>query len=282
VQLPVVQEPGVTYEGLDAADGHVFVGLRGNGLGVYERDAANRLQRIGTATGLKDAVGVFAVGRTVYVADSLGGLGIVDATNPRQPRTLGRVATGGQARAVVVNGAIAYVGAGSAGLVVVDVSNPASPKVLTAVSMPGTAVRVAYSSNKVFVAAWNDARVYDVSRPDGPRFIGAVRMEETSGGDPVTARTLGIAGFGDTMFVGNWFVPYSSMSMRGHVVITFNVHKDGTITDLSVVGPCPIEAFNNAAFGALSGSNPTTPLPPEYPADKAFFTVTFFYNESPP
>jgi TonB family protein len=80
----------------------------------------------------------------------------------------------------------------------------------------------------------------------------------------------------------NWFVPYSSMSLRGHVVITFNVHKDGTITDLTIVGPCPIDAFNNAAFGALSGSNPTTPLPPEYPSDRAFFTVTFFYNESPP
>jgi TonB family protein len=80
----------------------------------------------------------------------------------------------------------------------------------------------------------------------------------------------------------NWFVPYSSMSMRGHVVITFNVQKDGTITDLTIIGPCPIDAFNNAAFGALSGSNPTQPLPPEYPADKAFFTVTFFYNETPP
>ena len=69
------------------------------------------------------------------------------------------------------------------------------------------------------------------------------------------------------------------MSMKGHVVITFNVHKDGSITDLTVVGPSPIDAFNNAAFGALSGSNPTQPLPPEYPSDKAFFTVTFFYNE---
>jgi TonB family protein len=66
----------------------------------------------------------------------------------------------------------------------------------------------------------------------------------------------------------NWFVPYSSMSMRGHVVITFNVHKDGTISDLTVVGPSPIEPFNNAAFGALSGSNPTQPLPPEYPSDR--------------
>jgi TonB family protein len=79
----------------------------------------------------------------------------------------------------------------------------------------------------------------------------------------------------------NWFIPYAAMSMKGHVVITFNVHKDGTITDLNVVGPSPVDAFNNAAFGALSSSNPTQPLPPEYPSDKAFFTVTFFYNESP-
>jgi len=80
----------------------------------------------------------------------------------------------------------------------------------------------------------------------------------------------------------NWFIPYAAMSMKGHVVITFNVHKDGAITDLSVVGPCPVDAFNNAAFGALSSSNPTQPLPPEYPSEKAFFTVTFYYNEVPP
>jgi TonB family protein len=79
----------------------------------------------------------------------------------------------------------------------------------------------------------------------------------------------------------NWLIPYAAMSMHGHVVITFNVHRDGSITDLAVVDPCPIEAFNNAAYGALSASNPTQPLPPEYPSEKAFFTVTFFYNESP-
>src|SRR5213079_2867965 len=80
----------------------------------------------------------------------------------------------------------------------------------------------------------------------------------------------------------NWFIPYAAMSMKGHVVITFNVHKDGSITDLTVVGPSPVDPFNNAAFGALSASNPTVPLPPEYPSEKAFFTVTFFYNETPP
>jgi TonB family protein len=79
----------------------------------------------------------------------------------------------------------------------------------------------------------------------------------------------------------NWFVPYAAMSLKGHVVITFNVHKDGRITDLQVLRPSDVSAFNNAALNALATSNPTMALPPEYPADKAFFTVTFYYNESP-
>jgi TonB family protein len=82
----------------------------------------------------------------------------------------------------------------------------------------------------------------------------------------------------------NWFplIPQAAMSMSGHTVLTFNVHKNGTITDLIIARPSTINGFNNAAYGAMVSSNPTIPLPPEYPADKAFFTVTFFYNESPP
>ncbi len=80
----------------------------------------------------------------------------------------------------------------------------------------------------------------------------------------------------------NWFIPYAVMSAQGHTVITFNVHKDGSITDLQVAAPSPVGAFNTAAVGALSSSNPTQPLPPEYPDDQAFFTVTFYYNERAP
>jgi len=79
----------------------------------------------------------------------------------------------------------------------------------------------------------------------------------------------------------NWNVPYAAMMMRGHVVLQFNVHKDGRITDVAIVGPSSIEGFNNASANAILASNPTEPLPPEYPSDRAFFTVTFFYNEEP-
>jgi TonB family protein len=81
---------------------------------------------------------------------------------------------------------------------------------------------------------------------------------------------------------GNWFIPYAAMAMRGHVVLQFNVHKDGRISDIAVVKPSQIDGFNNAAYNAILTSNPTEPLPPEYPSDKAFFTVTFYYNEQPP
>lgn len=80
----------------------------------------------------------------------------------------------------------------------------------------------------------------------------------------------------------NWFIPYAAMSMKGHVVITFYVHKDGHISELAVVAPSTVESFNHAAYNALAWSNPTQPLPQEYPDARAFFTVTFFYNENPP
>jgi TonB family protein len=77
----------------------------------------------------------------------------------------------------------------------------------------------------------------------------------------------------------NWYVPQSAMFQRGRVVIQFYVLKNGTITDLRVVGASPIEVFNLSALNSLKLSNPTMPLPPEYPDDRAFFTVTFHYND---
>ena len=79
----------------------------------------------------------------------------------------------------------------------------------------------------------------------------------------------------------NWFVPNAAYAMRGRVILQFNVHKDGSITDINVVRPSEVDSFNRSAYNAILASNPTQPLPPDYPVDKAFFTVTFFFNESP-
>lgn len=79
----------------------------------------------------------------------------------------------------------------------------------------------------------------------------------------------------------NWYVPEAAMTFRGRVVLQFNIHRSGRITDLVVAQPSDIGAFNRAAYNAILGSNPTEPLPPEYPEEQAFFTVIFYYNEQP-
>ena len=80
----------------------------------------------------------------------------------------------------------------------------------------------------------------------------------------------------------NWFIPQAAMSMQGHVVVTFYVHKDGRITDVhGRSGRRRSTRSTLSALNAILASNPTVPLPPEYPDDKAFFTVTFYFNEIP-
>jgi TonB family protein len=80
----------------------------------------------------------------------------------------------------------------------------------------------------------------------------------------------------------NWTLPYAAMSMHGNVVLTFNIDREGTLTDLTVRRPSTVDAFTNSAFNAMSWSNPTHPLPPEYPEESVLFTVTFYFNERPP
>ena len=80
----------------------------------------------------------------------------------------------------------------------------------------------------------------------------------------------------------NWDIPYAIWSMSGHVVLTFNVHRDGAMTELTVLEPSTVDGFTNSAHNALRLSNPTPPLPPEYPDDSVFFTAIFYFNERPP
>lgn len=277
VQLPVLQEPGVSYEGIDVMDGNVFVGLKQDGLGVYQRDpATNTLTRVGTAGGFTSAWGVFArQDNIVFVADSLGGLATVDATDPTNPIKLGEVATGGQARGVVVDGDIAYVAAGSAGVVVVDVSDVARPSVVTRVSMPGSAIRVAVSEGFLYVAAWNDARAYDVSDPSAPRFLGAARVTQRDDDivDPnrpdSTMRIFGIAARGRDVFLGSWWVLHSFRLFPERVAPNIRLPETYMLTDFGRVeadaeetvpfevtnqGTAPLTMVNNWASGPFEVS----------------------------
>jgi TonB family protein len=83
---------------------------------------------------------------------------------------------------------------------------------------------------------------------------------------------------------GNWipFIPRSAMVNHGRVFLQFWVHKNGTISDVRVVLPSEFSEFTRVAEGAILSSNPTAPLPADYPDDRMLMRVGFFYNERPP
>jgi TonB family protein len=77
-------------------------------------------------------------------------------------------------------------------------------------------------------------------------------------------------------------IPQAAMSMHGHVAISLVVHKDGRITDVTVAKPSLVNAFTLSGRNAILTSNPTIPLPVEYPDDRMPILITFFFNEYPP
>lgn len=256
-QIPVLQEPGVSYEGVDVADGVIYVALAKDGLGVYKRDpATNVISRIGELGGIGSTWGLRVDGTTAFLTSLDGHLVTVDVSDPAKPKLLGTVETGGVARGLAVSGKMAYVAAGSAGLVIVDVSHLTAPRVVGEASMPGTAVRVDYSAGHAFVAAWNDARAYDVTDPTKPRFVGAARQTQQAtygpnagdldaGRPPVTVRNLGIAAHDDIVFIGNWWVLYS-----------YRLHADRVAPNLLLP-----EDANTVDFGEVAaGASKTQPI----------------------
>ena len=77
----------------------------------------------------------------------------------------------------------------------------------------------------------------------------------------------------------NWIIPQAALINRGRVVLQFIVHRDGRISDLRIVQAATVNALTTSAVNAIQMSNPTLPLPDEYPADFVLFTVTFHYND---
>lgn len=77
---------------------------------------------------------------------------------------------------------------------------------------------------------------------------------------------------------GNWYIPQAAMILKGRVVITLFIHRNGTISDVTVIQSSGHASLDSSAVNALRSSNPTVALPKEYPEDKVLFTVTFLYN----
>jgi hypothetical protein len=159
--------------------------------------------------------------------------------------------------------------------------------------MPGSAVRVDYSAGHVFVAAWNDARVYDVSVPATPRFVGAVRLT-TQGDFPdrdrpaPTSRILGIAARNDEVFVGNWHLLHSYRLHPERQAPSIRLPEAASLLDFGPVesgeshtlpfeitnqGTAPLTLLSVRSYGSAFTAEPQQAL--VAPGETATLSLTF-------
>ena len=83
----------------------------------------------------------------------------------------------------------------------------------------------------------------------------------------------------------NW---YSNMpqliqtGLKGVVTIRFTIHRDGRITDVTMLNGSGVPPYDFAAKKAIELSSPLNPLPKDFPNATEHVTAMFFYNQEPP
>jgi len=79
----------------------------------------------------------------------------------------------------------------------------------------------------------------------------------------------------------NWtqgWPPAARAGLQGVVTVRFRIHRDGTVTGITVEDPSGTPAFDTCATLALEASNPLPALPEEFPKESEGITARFFYN----
>ena len=77
----------------------------------------------------------------------------------------------------------------------------------------------------------------------------------------------------------SWTIPRELASTKGRVVVTFVVHKSGSVTDIVVATPSDVAAFNDSARKAIFAASLAQPLPDSFPGESCPITVTFYFNQ---
>jgi TonB family protein len=80
----------------------------------------------------------------------------------------------------------------------------------------------------------------------------------------------------------NWSMPAEAATIQGHVGLTFNVSRDGKISDLAVLAPAAADVLNTAVKDAIAQASLAQSTPSNYPDDRMPVAVTAYYNEAPP
>jgi protein TonB len=77
-------------------------------------------------------------------------------------------------------------------------------------------------------------------------------------------------------------MPLLQTGMKGVVTIRFTIHRDGTISDVTIITSSGIAPYDYAAKKAIELASPLKPLPADFPKETEHVTAMFYYNSEPP
>jgi TonB family protein len=83
----------------------------------------------------------------------------------------------------------------------------------------------------------------------------------------------------------NWYsnMPHLIQSgLKGVVTIRFTIHRDGRITDVTILESSGIPPYDFAAKKGIELSSPLNPLPKDFPNETERVTAMFYYNQELP
>ena len=83
----------------------------------------------------------------------------------------------------------------------------------------------------------------------------------------------------------NWYANMPQIirtGMKGVVTIRFTIHRDGRISDITILDSSGVPPYDQAARKAIELSSPLKPLPADFPATSERVTCMFYYNTEIP
>ena len=161
-----------------ATDGAwAYAAADGMGLAVF--DLGNRQTTRGLGTRLDTpgyATGVAADAGHVYLTAVDVGLQVFDLADPAAPTLQASLALPNFPGDLALSGSIVGVACSTAGLRLVDVSDPSTPTERGSLTGIGHVVGLARTGNTMYAATWDSLRAIDVTDPDNPHRLHAVRI----------------------------------------------------------------------------------------------------------
>jgi len=83
----------------------------------------------------------------------------------------------------------------------------------------------------------------------------------------------------------NWYANMPQLirtGMQGVVTIRFTIHRDGRISDVTILKSSGVPPYDHAARKAIELSSPLNALPKDFPNSTERVTCMFYYNMQVP